>query len=213
MQKKKSSSLKKIKFYFLAAAILIGVPNIFGFYRGQTGRLLVATDKTANDPNFSKSVIYIHYNGVWGANGIVINSPLADDLVEKVSNAKEQEAYSLYKGGPVLFPKSKIVALDTPSKASRWRTQPLTVVSHSSYKSYLEQNEAEADTSGDQETERKPLYYGFAGWVTGQLESEIRRGIWRVVECDTLDFNGVQTSELWQHLSGDLQTTSCTSKN
>ena len=211
MKEKKNSPLKKIKFYFLAAAILIGVPNIFGFYGGQTGRLLVATDKTANDPNFSKSVIYIHYNGVWGASGIVINSPLADNLVEKVSTAEEQEAYSLYKGGPVLFPESKIVALDTPSKASRWRTQPLTVVSHSSYESYLEQNEA--DTSNEQKTERKPLYYGFAGWVTGQLESEIRRGVWRVLECDTIEFNGVQTSELWQHLSGQLQTTSCTSKN
>jgi putative transcriptional regulator len=215
MQEKKTLSLKKARFYFLAAAILIGVPNFFGLYNGQTGHLLVATNKASNDPNFSQRVIYIYYNGVWGAHGIVINEPLSNDIAEEKSSLEEQNSYALFKGGPVAFPESKIVALNVPSKASRWKTQPLTVVDFNSYKSYLDQSNADASPDNDQKEEKghKPLYFGFAGWVTGQLESELRRGMWRVLECDNLDFNGVNSSDLWQHLSGDLQTTSCTSKN
>lgn len=215
MQEKKNSSLRKIRFYFLAAAILIGVPNIFGFYNGQTGHLLVATNKTANDPNFSQSVIYIFYNGIWGAQGIVINEPLSKEVVERETSLEEQSSYALFKGGPVAFPEFKTVALNIPSKASRWRTQPLSIVDYSSYKHYLDLTMDEKDPNNDQrqEKEHEQLYFGFAGWVTGQLESELRRGIWRVLECDNLDFDGVHGPDLWQQLSGDLQTTTCKSKN
>ncbi len=215
MQKKENNPLKKIRFYFLAAAILIGAPNIFGFYGGQTGRLLIATQKTADDPNFSQSVIYIFYNGVWGAQGVIINEPLSNEIAKKETSSEEQNSYDLFKGGPVAFPAYKTVALSIPSRASRWRTQPLTVVDYESYKSYLEQNKPDTDPNVDQKDviESKPLYFGFAGWVTGQLESELRRGVWRVLECDDLDFNGVHGSDLWELLSSNLQTTSCTSKN
>lgn len=211
MSDKNKNPLKKVRFYFLAAAILIGVPNIFGFYGGQTGRLLVATQRTENDPNFSRSVVYIFYNGIWGAQGVVINEPLPIDVSDTALSEEEKDAYNLFKGGPVAFPGYKTVALDVPSKASRWRTQPLTVVEYASYKSYLDQNKP--DDEQNNEVEKKPLYFGYSGWVTGQLESELRRGIWRVLECNSLDFNGIQSSGLWELLSGDLKTTSCASKN
>ena len=175
---------------------------------------MVATNKAENDPNFSKSVIYMFYNGIWGAQGIIINYPLSDELAKKVKTSEEMESYSLFKGGPVTFPSYKIIALDIPSKASRWRTQPLTVVEYNSYKIYRDSTE-EAVQKGKQPNEgiRLPLYFGFSGWNTGQLEAEIRRGVWRVLNCDDIDFPDIRTEDLWKHLSGDLQMTSCTSKN
>jgi|GEM_PF-3303350 len=213
MNEKKNNPFKKTKYYFLAAALLIGIPHFLGFYNGQTGHILVATEKAANDPNFSKSVIYIYYNGIWGAQGIVINKPVPSEIVEKNIPPEELQAYDLFKGGPIDFPKTEIVALDIPSKTSHWRTQPLTVVSYNSYKDYHDnyKTKTEPNTTAEKDI-RLPLYFGFSSWATGQLEAELRHGVWRVLKCDSIDFNDIHISDLWEHLSGDLQTISCASK-
>ena len=214
MQKKKDNPFRKTRYYFLAAAILIGIPQFFGFYSGQTGRVLVATQETANDPNFSQRVVYVFYNGLWGAQGIVINDPLSGDLAEEIEEDKELGSYDLFKGGPVAFPDYRTVALNVPSKASRWRTQPLTVAEFNNYKVFRDAlEEAGQEAKLPKEGNPLPLYFGFAGWITGQLEAELRHGVWRVLECKNLDFPGIRSSDLWEHLSGDLEMTSCKSKN
>jgi len=43
-------------------------------------------------------------------------------------------------------------------------------------------------------------YAGYAGWVFGQLEQEVMRGDWRVVQADAETIFNKSASEMWPDL-------------
>jgi len=182
----------KVRPYFILAALLIATPNLLSLYIGNTGKLLVATDKMKNDPFFKQKVVYVFGNDVWGARGIVINNPIVNSSPEKY-NIHHKNA-NIYNGGPVAYPSLKVAALNKIRATSRWRTQPLTVVSYKGIEqNYPLYSDGEANLD---------VYVGYTGWSRGQLEREIKSGVWKVVDCNIINLRArLDVSEIWQYLN------------
>lgn len=181
--------LKSAKIYFLLAAVLIASPSIFGFYKGHTGRILIATEKLDSDPNFTQTIIYIFDHSVWGAQGIILNRPRSSpDLKERLFKGQN---VAFYQGGPVSFPAMRFVAMDRLKAISPWRTQSLYVVRYKKFKKLFSED---AERGFD-------LYLGYAGWGTGQLEKEIRDGAWVVGEYSPKIFGNAVRQGEWADLS------------
>jgi putative transcriptional regulator len=156
-----------------------------------TGKLLVATPQVEGDA-FRRSVVLLLHHDSGGAQGVVLNQP-TEARVESVlpgwgvvSTAPQQ----LFRGGPVqpdsaigivtvpgddpdtmgvqrLFGRFGVVDLDAP---------PLLVAP---------------------EVAGLRIFAGYAGWSGGQLEGEIGRGDWYVVEAEARDAFTDEPSALW----------------
>ena len=103
---------KRTKFYFIASSFFIAIPILINFYKGYSGKIIVASKQIESDKYFSKTVIYIYSHSVWGAKGIILN--------------KQIEASNEYYGGPVPLNDIKVVLLDQPKQISKLRAQSYT---------------------------------------------------------------------------------------
>jgi len=157
-----------------------------------TGRLLVATPQVEGD-YFRRSVILMLHHDEDGAQGVVLNHP-SDALVDAVLpgwQAVTTAPQRLFRGGPVqtdsaigvvtvpgddlaetlgikrLFGRIGVVDLDAP---------PVLVAP---------------------EVAGLRIFAGYAGWSAGQLEEEIRRGDWYVVDAEPRDAFTDEPEQLW----------------
>lgn len=183
------------------AAILIAIPSLLGYYRGHTGKLLIATEKLNNDQFFKQTVIYIFDHSILGAKGIILNRPMSNVKPENFGVTEEYAV--LHEGGPVGYPLVKAAALERPRTASKWTTQPLSIYN------YKTLNKAALHKFLD---EGNPLhiYIGASGWGRGQLESEIERGIWHVSECDVTALKDrIPYENMWSYFNENKQKNFC----
>ncbi|WP_353953156.1 YqgE/AlgH family protein [Knoellia sp. S7-12] len=159
-----------------------------------TGRLLVSTPQL-DDGVFHRSVILVLQHDDNGAQGVVLNKPLGADVDSVLPGWGEHIAspQTLFQGGPVqldsalglvtfhggdepppgskrLFGSVAIVDLDTP---------PLLVMP---------------------EVGGLRIFAGYAGWSTGQLESELVRGSWFVVDSQSGDLLTDDPDHLWEQV-------------
>jgi putative transcriptional regulator len=159
------------------------------------GRFLVATDNLAGT-SFKETVIFItHFSSAMGASGIAINRPANIPLNEAFPTVKELKDVnqSLYLGGPVktngIFVLMKTKRPHAGMKQiidNIYFTVGLDAVIHSLPKAI--------------EGEVTRAYAGYAGWSPGQLQAEIKRGDWIIVETDTDIVFEENTESLWQSL-------------
>ncbi len=156
-----------------------------------TGRLLVATPAVEGDA-FRRSVILVLRHDGDGAQGVVLNQPMhaSVDAVLPGWQAVTTAPQTLFTGGPVstdsaigivtvpgdtaetmaiqtLFGRIGVVDLDAP---------PVLVAP---------------------EVAGLRIFVGYAGWSAGQLEGEIRRGDWFVVDAEPRDAFTDAPEELW----------------
>ncbi|KGN34820.1 hypothetical protein N802_01870 [Knoellia sinensis KCTC 19936] len=159
-----------------------------------TGRLLVSTPKL-DDGIFHRSVILMLQHDESGAQGVVLNKPLGADVDSVLPGWGEHIStpQTLFQGGPVqldsalglitvpgdddpppgsqrLFGAVAIVDLDTP---------PLLVMP---------------------EAGGLRIFAGYAGWSSGQLEDEVRRGSWFVVDSFPEDLLTGDPDRLWEQV-------------
>ena len=159
-----------------------------------TGRLLVSTP-TLDDGVFHRSVILMLQHDDNGAQGVVLNKPLGAEVDAVLPGWGEHIAspQTLFQGGPVqvdsalglvtvsgeddlppggqrLFGSVAIIDLDTP---------PLLVMP---------------------EVGGLRIFAGYAGWSSGQLEGELRRGSWFVVDSLPGDLLCGEPESLWQQV-------------
>lgn len=165
------------------------------------GRFLVATDKLANT-SFKETVIFMTHYSSLGATGIAINRPAHIPLSEAFPTVKELSTFkeSLYLGGPVktngifvLMKTKRPHAGMKPVTDDIYFTVGLNAVIHGASKA--------------EEGEVARAYAGYAGWRAGQLQEEIKRGDWIIVDTDTSIVFEENSENLWQRLrkkwSGD----------
>ncbi|KGN39244.1 hypothetical protein N803_01775 [Knoellia subterranea KCTC 19937] len=159
-----------------------------------TGRLLVSTPQL-DDGVFHRSVILMLQHDDNGAQGVVLNKPLGADVDSVLPGWGEHISapQTLFQGGPVqldsalglitvpgdddpppgsqrLFGSVAILDLDTP---------PLLVMP---------------------EAGGLRIFAGYAGWSSGQLEGEIRRGSWFVVDSEAADLLTSDPDALWEQV-------------
>jgi putative transcriptional regulator len=157
--------------------------------------LFLVSSRDLTDPHFSQTVIYLVAHNDDGSVGLVINRPTSIRLADAVSDIADEagDAHAIYYGGPVKY-------------------GMLTMLMRSEKESLLVQPVAD-DIFFSQDrrvldrllAERKPanalrFYMGHAGWVAGQLQQEIERGDWFVVEADPMTIFSTRPASLWNRL-------------
>jgi putative transcriptional regulator len=160
----------------------------------QKGRFLVATDNLANT-SFQETVILVTHYSERGATGITINRPADVPMNEAFPSVKELSEVNdtLYLGGPVKT-NGIFVLMQTKQPHAGMKkitdniyfTVGLTAVIHSIPKA--------------KEGEETRAYAGFAGWAPGQLDAEIKRGDWIIVDTDPSIVFDEDPGALWQRL-------------
>ena len=159
------------------------------------GKLLVA-DPSIADPRFARAVIYLVRHDDDGAFGLIVNKPLAKFPLAKLLAQLELEAadsaaeLELYAGGPVQRELGFVLHSSdfATAKATKRVDDGFAV---SGVRQVLR---ALADDKGP----KKALFtIGYAGWGPDQLDAELARGDWNVIDADeTLVFD-LPVSEKW----------------
>ena len=161
-----------------------------------SGKLLVATNQIG-DPRFAKTVIYMLQHDSSGAMGLVVNRPIArwsyEKLLEEMGEGDVTAVageLDIFYGGPVETQRGFVLhSLDYRDDQTRKIDEFSGVtVSH-------EVVRAIAEGRGP----RKFLFvFGYAGWGSGQLESEIGRQSWIYVDADEPLVLGDRHNEKWE---------------
>jgi putative transcriptional regulator len=158
------------------------------------GRFLVATRRLQGSM-FEKSVILLLEYSWRGATGLIINKPgraLASEVlpyVDELENYKEK----MYLGGPVELGRINLLI-----RADQRPVESKIIFEHLFFSVSMNALKEAAGSVEKDVTFR--TYAGYSGWASGQLEREIQRGSWYVVEGDhSLIFNDTP-SLLWQKL-------------
>lgn len=158
------------------------------------GRFLVATDNLAQT-SFKETVIFMTHFSARGATGIAINRPANIPMNEAFPSVKELKNIneSIYLGGPVktdgIF---VLMKTERPHAGMRevvdniYFTVGLNAVIHGVPKSV--------------EGEATRAYAGYSGWAPGQLQAEIQRGDWIIVEADPAIIFEENPDVIWKKL-------------
>lgn len=130
------------------------------------GKLLLATAKS-HDPDFTRSlVLLIHYDSE-SAIGLMLNKPTTVPISEILPEANGKSV-TVYAGGPVSIGVRGLLRSKSPpffSVVSN-RLQILKLI------------------SGGAPPSSFRIYAGYTGWTTQQLQSEVARGLWRVMPAN-----------------------------
>ncbi len=164
--------------------------------RGSTpavGKFLVAR-REMPDPNFAKSVVLLLEYSEGGALGLVINRP---SKVELSTLAEEFEGLAsstepIYVGGPV--PAESLFVIFRAEKAPEG-SEPVFGKVHVTRSATVLQGLVDADRPTDYR-----VFFGYAGWAPGQLDNEISRGDWHVVDPDEESVFAARPAEVWEFL-------------
>jgi putative transcriptional regulator len=158
------------------------------------GKFLVA-DRSIRDPRFAETVLLIVDYSSQGAMGIIINRPTKVRLSSafpKIEGLKKRKD-TIYIGGPVGIEQMFLLirSMRTPEESLHLFAD----VSISSSEKILRAM-AEGRKSGNSFR----VYAGYAGWSPQQLDQEVMRGDWHVVQADSKTIFDKRPSEIWPEL-------------
>ncbi len=162
------------------------------------GVLLVAR-RDLPDWNFHRTVVFLTAHGAGGTVGVVVNRRTRLRLADAVPDLPgvEKTAHPLFFGGPVAA--TQVVMLMRNEKAREGVERVVDGI-------YLS---ADRDVLAALIARNKPardlrLYAGHAGWAPGQLQHELARRDWYVVEADAESLFGDDVDTLWERLIDKL---------
>lgn len=159
------------------------------------GRFLVATDNLANTSFQNTVILMTHVSTAFGAQGITINRPANIPINELFPNVKELAKHeeSLYLGGPV-HTNSLFVLMQT-QRPHEGMQNVLDDIYFAAGAGAITHSLSKAETG-----EVARAYVGYAGWAPGQLQNEIKRGDWIIVEASPNIVFEKDTDGIWQKL-------------
>jgi len=159
------------------------------------GRFLVATSNLAQT-SFKETVIFVTHYSSRGATGIAINRPANIPMKEAFPSIKELKNIddTIFLGGPVKTD-GIFVLMKTKRPHAGMRevveniyfTVGISAVIHGIPKSV--------------EGEATRAYAGYSGWAPGQLQAEIERGDWIIVEADPGIIFDENPDNVWKELT------------
>jgi putative transcriptional regulator len=160
------------------------------------GHLLIASPRLL-DPNFFRTVVLMVRHDEDGALGLVLNKPSSKsvrELWEQISSTPCEHNRLIHIGGPVSGP---LMALhDEPSLSE------VEVLPGVYFTSDSQQIEELIARKGVELT----LFYGYAGWGEGQLESELATGSWYTLPAKREHIlAGESAMELWREVLAEVQ--------
>ncbi len=158
------------------------------------GKFLVAS-KQLRDPQFFETVVLLIDYGSQGAMGLVINRPTTVKLSKVLPEIEglQKRSDTIYLGGPVA--KNQLMLLirtNSPLEGSRLVFKDIYL---SSSQTIIEKMIDNPDTP-----ERFRVYAGYAGWAPGQLDQEVSRGGWHILQADEESVFDKTPLEIWPEL-------------
>ncbi|MDH3579318.1 MAG: YqgE/AlgH family protein [Hyphomicrobiales bacterium] len=201
----------RVRGLLLALLAILAIAPLFGQAGAQipqrpgasvylTGQLLVASPEL-QDPNFSKTVVFMVDHGPDGALGIIINREIGAGRIAMLmkgfglKGADAKGKIMLHFGGPVR-PQGAFIL-----HSSDWHT-PLsrridTEVSFTTDADILR-------ALGAGKGPKHVLFaLGYAGWTAGQLENEIESGAWTVAPAGAARVFRHAKDTLWDEMRGN----------
>lgn len=157
-----------------------------------TGRLLVATPSVEGDV-FRRSVILMLHHDESGAQGVVLNKPLGAS-VDSVLPGWQRVVTGppvLFQGGPVST-SSALGIVTVPGD----EPEPLGVQRLFGSIGLVDLDVPTPVVAAELAGMR--IFAGYSGWSEGQLEVEIRRGDWYVVDSEVRDAFTPDPDGLWR---------------
>jgi putative transcriptional regulator len=158
------------------------------------GVLLVAKPDLG-DPNFRETVVLVTRHPGGGAVGVVLNRPTrmpASQLLPE-HEALRGRPDRLFAGGPV-SPRALVAVFrskDRPEAALRVLADVYLSLDGVFLDGLLRRPDAPRELR---------VYAGYAGWAPGQLEAEIARDDWYVLEPDAATIFRADPATLWREL-------------
>lgn len=159
-----------------------------------TGRLLVSTPQL-DDGVFHRSVILVLQHDDNGAQGVVLNKPLGADVDSVLPGWGEHIAspQTLFQGGPVQLDSALGLVTfrggEEPPPGSKRLFDSIAIV--------------DLDTAPEMvmpDVGGLRIFAGYAGWSSGQLEGELARGSWMVVDSQPDDLLTDDPDHLWERV-------------
>lgn len=165
------------------------------------GKFLVAT-RDLGDWHFSKTVVYLLMHNQQGTLGLIVNRPgklSLSTVVEGIDPDNEAALpHRLHYGGPV---ETRLVTMLIQDARESPMIEPVTGnISFSIYREVMEQLLAD-----NKPVNKVRFYRGHAGWMPGQLEDELQRGDWHLIEADARQIFEPDSRNLWQRLIRKLE--------
>lgn len=160
---------------------------------GYAGRLLVAAPRMS-DPRFAETVIFMVRHDETGALGVVVNRPVGRMPYATLLKALKLDAegaageIALHEGGPVERYLGFVLHSADVTTEDSWpvgRAYAFTA------------NPTMLSTMAKGEGPKRALFvFGYAGWGPGQLEGEMAREDWVVVQADdAIVFDGAHDTK------------------
>lgn len=171
--------------------VLCLMPAIAAAQSPHSGKLLVATEEVRG-PFFRQTVVLLLHYDENGAQGLVINRPMAATPKEVLPDLDGIHAYegTLYWGGPVdIATMRAIIRTDTPPDDA----VPLFDAA------YLVPVD-KAMPSGAEDSTRLRFFVGYAGWAPGQLDAELLQRSWHVLDATEELVFTEDTAGIWRDL-------------
>jgi putative transcriptional regulator len=145
-----------------------------------------------SDPNFQEAVVLAVQTEDGAATGIIVNRPTGLSLAELLPSERFRSFTDLiFFGGPVA--QQGLFALFQSDKYSGAAVPILPGV-------YFAVVPDTVDALLGKPPARIRFYSGYSGWAPGQLQSELDRGDWLLVDADPKTPFLKDTSRLWQDL-------------
>jgi len=161
------------------------------------GAFLVSTPHL-RDPNFDQTVVLLVTYGDDGAFGLIINRPTDIPLARALPHVEGIEKLSrpIYFGGPVAANRMLVfLRSDSPLKGAR------KVLDHVYVTGSLEiLTDALRGRNPDQ---RIRIYAGYSGWSPKQLDAEVVRGDWVIMDADPETIFSEDPSKIWPDFFGN----------
>jgi putative transcriptional regulator len=144
------------------------------------------------DPNFQETVLLVVPMKDGAATGIIVNRPTELSLAKLIPSERFRPFTDpIFFGGPVA--RQGLFALFQTDKYSGSAVPMLPGVYFA-----VAPDTVDALLSKPPTTIR--FYSGYSGWAPGQLQSELDRGDWLVVDADPKTPFMKDTSRLWQNM-------------
>jgi putative transcriptional regulator len=179
---------KIVRYYLLFAFVLIATPTILSLYKGHTGKFLVATGMVDGSV-FEETVMYVTVHNGYGAHAIIINKPLREDqfhIFNPEGSPQDIPEYDLMYGGPVHF---------------EYGSHTFFIPDNNAINGFRNSDGSEFEFFSEVDkrlpTSHKKLYYGFAGWAPFQLNVEILKGVWGVIDYDPELLLNTPPEQIW----------------
>lgn len=154
--------------------------------------LLLVAKPGLPDPNFRESVVVVTQDSSAGTVGVIINRPTDRSLASILPGERfKRFTEPVFFGGPVAVNGLFAVFRAEKSPGDAVRLLPGL---------FLTLNPGTVDELVSRPPETIRFFSGYSGWAPGQLDGEVLRGDWYVLDADSETVFRKDVKNLWQDL-------------